>query len=126
MLDDGQFQTLLALGFLFHRLGLDDKARRLYQTLLSLRPNDRSVLTPAAAAALGEGKASEALALLDRLDESQRADLGHPEDGDLSQKFEPVLWLMRAQALSALDRGEEASAAVRKYLQGLNDKDAVR
>ncbi|MDR2441944.1 MAG: hypothetical protein LBE31_00295 [Deltaproteobacteria bacterium] len=107
MLDDDQFKTLLVLGFLFRKLGLDDKASRLYQTLLALRPDDPSLLAPAAAAALAEGRGEDSLDLLERLEASG------------SQNFQPVHWLIRAKAYAALERPEEAHKAALKYIEGL-------
>jgi tetratricopeptide (TPR) repeat protein len=106
MLDRDQVATLTVLGFLFRRLGRPDKAGRLYGALLAFNPKDRDVLAPAAAAALDDGRPEEALALLDQLDVADEA-------------LKPILSLLRAQALSRLDRPEEASAAALAYLDGL-------
>ena len=102
MISDDQFRTLMVLGFLFRRLGLDDKAWRLYEALSALRPDDPSLLAPAAAAALGTERPREALERLDRLAGSQAPEAAH--------------WLMRAQALSALGREGEAREAAKRCL----------
>ncbi|MDR2302066.1 MAG: hypothetical protein LBF38_08520 [Deltaproteobacteria bacterium] len=114
MLDDEQFQTLLVLGFLFRRLGLVDKACRLYRVLIAIRPDDRSVLTPAAAAALEEGRPEDALEFLDRFDD------GWPGEAAA------VNYLIRAKALAALDKNLEASAAVKEYLKRIEPLDGDR
>ncbi|MDR2366682.1 MAG: hypothetical protein LBF58_01010 [Deltaproteobacteria bacterium] len=114
MLDEDQFQTLLVLGFLFRRLGLVEKAGRLYQVLIAIRPDDRSVLTPAAAAALDEGRAEEALEFLDRFDD------GWPGEATA------VNYLIRAKALSALHRDLEASRAIGEYLKRIDSADGDR
>jgi tetratricopeptide (TPR) repeat protein len=116
-LDDDQFQALKVLGFLFRRLGLHDKARRLYLALLALRPDDPDLLAPAAAAALGGGRADEALGLLDRLEAA-----GGSPDPDLALAAD----LLRARAMAALDRPDEARAAAGRYLGRLAAKDGAR
>ncbi|MDR2387528.1 MAG: hypothetical protein LBE80_08105 [Deltaproteobacteria bacterium] len=107
MLDEEQFQTLLVLGFLFRRLGLYEKAARLYRVLIAMRPDDGSVLSPAAASALDEGRPEEALEFLDRFDDGWPGQAG------------PVNYLIRAKALAALGKNLEASAAISEYLKGL-------
>jgi tetratricopeptide (TPR) repeat protein len=116
-LDEDQFRALLVLGFLFRRLGLNDKARRLYRALLALRPDHPDLLAPAAAAALGDGRGDEALSLLDRLEAA---------GGSVDLERRLASNLLRAQALAALDRPEEARVAAHRYLEGLAAKDGAR
>jgi hypothetical protein len=105
MLDEDKFQTMMVLGFLFRRLGMSGKAAELYRALLADRPDDPAPLAPLAAADLAEGRAGEALGLLDRLE------AGGP--GNLPAAH----WLMRAKALAALGRDGESSAMVKRFIE---------
>jgi tetratricopeptide (TPR) repeat protein len=129
MLDDDQFQTLSVLGFLFRRLGLYDKAGRLYRALLALRPDDPAVLAAAAAAAVAAGEAAAALGFLDRLAHlSPTESRAWPSlfDADRTGAGSPILWLLKAKALAALGRSDEAQAAVQNYLSDLADEAKAR
>ncbi|MDR2786894.1 MAG: hypothetical protein LBD06_00790 [Candidatus Accumulibacter sp.] len=105
-LEPEQVTSLKVLGFLYLRLGFFARAARLFQALLALLPEDAGVAKSLAAALLEDGKAGEALALLD----------APPLRADPSMPADPVFLLLKARSLWRLQRGEEAFAAMEAYL----------
>ena len=65
-LEPDQFETMKVLGFLYLRLGLAERAARLFQALAALAPEDPEAALSLAAATLEAGRPEEALALFHR------------------------------------------------------------
>ena len=113
-LTEDEKKTLSVLGFLFFRLGMEDRARRFYETIAELSapgtPDFRFAKAGLAAAALEAGDAETALK------EMRDALAGGP----LSTRDATLHWL-RSRALWALGRKEEARAARETFLSMRGD-----
>ena len=97
-------QSLLALlGYVYLQNALPDKAAVVLAALDKLAPGQRKTLCALALAQVRSGKAQRALDSLDRLAMAGGADA--------------AFHLLRAQALHALERNEEAALAMKNYLQ---------
>lgn len=112
MLTQDQRTSLAVLGYLQYRMGRFDAARRIYGALLAVHPDDagpdrlfRQAHTALAAIALEEGKAEGALRHLNMI----------PDD-DVPSTRDAASLLLRARALWALGREDEARNAVQKYM----------
>ena len=95
-------EAMAVLGYFFLQNNRPAKAAALFAALNVLYPDDPRTVTSLALAQVREGRAERALQTLERL-----ALLGFADD---------VFHLLRAQALTALERREEASAAMQAYL----------
>lgn len=108
-LTEDEKKTLSVLAFLFFRMGMEDRARRFYETIAELStpgtPDFRFAKAGLAAAALEAGDAETALR------EVREALAGGP----LSTRDATLHWL-RSRALWALGRKEEARAARETFL----------
>lgn len=123
-LTEDEKKTLSVLAFLFFRMGMEDRARRFYETIAELStpgtPDFRFAKVGLAAAALEAGDAETALR------EVREALAGGP----LSTRDATLHWL-RSRALWALGRKEEARAARETFLSmrgapaRAEDEDAV-
>ena len=113
-LTEDEKKTLSVLAFLFFRLGMEDRARRFYETIAELSapgtPDFRFAKACLAAAALEAGDAETALR------EVREALAGGP----LSSRDATLHWL-RSRALWALGREEEARAARETFLSMRGD-----
>lgn len=94
---------LALLGYVYMQNDRPDKAAVLFAALDRLAPGQGQVLRALALAQIRSGKAQRALDALDRLAMAGQADA--------------AFHLLRAQALGALNRQDEAAAAMRAYLQ---------
>ena len=114
ILTEDEKKTLSVLAFLFFRLGMEDRARRFYETIAELSapgtPDFRFAKAGLAAAALEAGDAETALR------EVREALAGGP----LSTRDATLHWL-RSRALWALGRKEEARAARETFLSMRGD-----
>ena len=114
ILTEDEKKTLSVLAFLFFRLGMEDRARRFYETIAELSapgtPDFRVAKAGLAAAALEAGDAETALR------EVREALAGGP----LSTRDATLHWL-RSRALWALGRKEEARAARETFLSMRGD-----
>ena len=113
-LTEDEKKTLSVLAFLFSRMGMEDRARRFYETIAELStpgtPDFRFAKAGLAAAALEAGDAETALR------EVREALAGGP----LSTRDATLHWL-RSRALWALGRKEEARAARETFLSMRGD-----
>lgn len=113
-LTEDEKKTLSVLAFLFFRMGMEDRARRFYETIAELStpgtPDFRFAKAGLAAAALEAGDAETALR------EVREALAGGP----LSTRDAMLHWL-RSRALWALGRKEEARAARETFLSMRGD-----
>ncbi len=113
-LTEDEKKTLSVLAFLFFRLGMENRARRFYETIAELSapgtPDFRFAKAGLAAAALEAGDAETALR------EVREALAGGP----LSTRDATLHWL-RSRALWALGRKEEARAARETFLSMRGD-----
>lgn len=113
-LTEDEKKTLSVLAFLFFRMGMEDRARRFYETIAELStqgtPDFRFAKAGLAAAALEAGDAETALR------EVREALAGGP----LSTRDATLHWL-RSRALWALGRKEEARAARETFLSMRGD-----
>lgn len=113
-LTEDEKKTLSVLAFLFFRMGMEDRARRFYETIAELStpgtPDFRFAKAGLAAAALEAGDAETALR------EVREALAGGP----LSTRDATLHWL-RSRALWALGRKEEAGAARETFLSMRGD-----
>ena len=113
-LTEDEKKTLSVLAFLFFRMGMEDRARRFYETIAELStpgtPDFRFAKAGLAAAALEAGDAETALR------EVREALAGGP----LSTRDATLHWL-RSRALWALGRKEEALAARETFLSMRGD-----
>lgn len=113
-LTEDEKKTLSVLAFLFFRMGMEDRARRFYETIAELStpgtPDFRFAKAGLAAAALEAGDAETALR------EVREALAGGP----LSTRDATLHWL-RSRALWALGRKEEARAARETFLSMCGD-----
>lgn len=113
-LTEDEKKTLSVLAFLFFRMGMEDRARRFYETIAELStpgtPDFRFAKAGLAAAALEVGDAETALR------EVREALAGGP----LSTRDATLHWL-RSRALWALGRKEEARAARETFLSMRGD-----
>lgn len=113
-LTEDEKKTLLVLAFLFFRMGMEDRARRFYETIAELStpgtPDFRFAKAGLAAAALEAGDAETALR------EVREALAGGP----LLTRDATLHWL-RSRALWALGRKEEARAARETFLSMRGD-----
>ena len=113
-LTEDEKKTLSVLAFLFFRMGMEDRARRFYETIAELStpgtPDFRFAKAGLAAAALEAGDAETALR------EVREALAGGP----LSTRDSTLHWL-RSRALWALGRKEEARAARETFLSMRGD-----
>lgn len=113
-LTEDEKKTLSVLAFLFFRMGMEDRARRFYETIAELStpgtPDFRFAKAGLAAAALEAGDAETALC------EVREALAGGP----LSTRDATLHWL-RSRALWALGRKEEARAARETFLSMRGD-----
>ena len=113
-LTEDEKKTLSVLAFLFFRMGMEDRARRFYETIAELStpgtPDVRFAKAGLAAAALEAGDAETALR------EVREALAGGP----LSPRDATLHWL-RSRALWALGRKEEARAARETFLSMRGD-----
>ena len=94
---------LFLLGFVYLQNARPDKAAVLYAALDRLAPNQPKVLCALALAQVRSGKGQRALDSLDRL--------------AMAGGIDAAFHLLRAQALSLLERNEESQVAMRTYLQ---------
>ena len=99
--EDTSFLSLL--GYVYMENDRPDKAAVLYSALDRLSPGDVKTLRALALAQVRSSKAQRALDSLDRL--------------AMAGGVDAMFHLVRAQALSALERSDEAAAAMRAYLQ---------
>ncbi len=97
-------QLLELLGFLFLENNRPDKAAILFEALNALGQAEPRHLASLALALLRTGDSSAALRHLDRI--ARRGPM------------DPAFHIIRAQALLALNREEEAAAAMRAYIAG--------
>lgn len=103
-----QEQTLLnLLGYVFLQSARPDKAAVVLAALDALAPGQPAVLRALVLAQLRSGKASRALALLDQL--------------AMAGGVDAAFHLLRAQALAALERPEEAAVAMQNYVHMRKD-----
>lgn len=113
-LTEDEKKTLSVLAFLFFRMGMEDRARRFYETIAELStpgtPDFRFAKAGLAAAALEAGDAETALR------EVREALAGGP----LSTRDATLHWL-RSRALWALGRKEEARSARETFLSMRGD-----
>lgn len=113
-LTEDEKKTLSVLAFLFFRMGMEDRARRFYETIAELStpgtPDFRFAKAGLAAAALEAGDAETALR------EVREALAGGP----LSTRDATLHWL-RSRALWALGRKEEARDARETFLSMRGD-----
>lgn len=113
-LTEDEKKTLSVLAFLFFRLGMEERARRFYETIAELSapgtPDFRFAKAGLAAAAIEAGDAETALR------EVREALAGGP----LSTRDATLHWL-RSRALWALGRKEEARAARETFLSMRGD-----
>lgn len=113
-LTEDEKKTLSVLAFLLFRMGMEDRARRFYETIAELStpgtPDFRFAKAGLAAAALEAGDAETALR------EVREALAGGP----LSTRDATLHWL-RSRALWALGRKEEARAARETFLSMRGD-----
>lgn len=113
-LTEDEKKTLSVLAFLFFRMGMEDRARRFYETIAELStpgtPDFRFAKAGLAAAALEADDAETALR------EVREALAGGP----LSTRDATLHWL-RSRALWALGRKEEARAARETFLSMRGD-----
>lgn len=113
-LTEDEKKTLSVLAFLFFRMGMEDRARRFYETIAELStpgtPDFRFAKAGLAAAALEAGDAETAL-------REVREALA---SGPLSTRDATLHWL-RSRALWALGRKEEARAARETFLSMRGD-----
>lgn len=126
-LTEDEKKTLSVLAFLFFRMGMEDRARRFYETIAELStpgtPDFRFAKAGLAAAALEVGDAETALR------EVREALAGGPLS-TRSTRDATLHWL-RSRALWALGRKEEARAARETFLSmrgdafSTEDEDAV-
>ena len=102
-------RALSVLAFLLFRMGLEERAKRVYEAIAELsKPGDadhRLALTGLAAVAIEAGDGAAALAALRDVMKGR----------SLSTR-DAALWLMKAQALWMQGRREEAAAARDEYL----------
>lgn len=94
---------MILLAYVFLQNARPDRAAVLLAALDCLVPGQSRVLRALALAQVRSGKAQRALDTLDRL--------------ALAGGVDAAFHLLRAQALSALDRREEAVAAMRAHVQ---------
>ena len=104
VLDREGLEALEILGHVYFLQGRRKEARIVFSGLLALDEGNQCALGHLAALGLEEGEGEEALARLEDLDFS-------------AEKADPRLWLMRAQALSLLGRGEEAAENLAEYVR---------
>jgi len=95
-------EALAVLGYFYLRNGRAGQAVTIFAALDALFPDDRRTVTSLALALVRAGKAERALHVIERL-----AVLGFVDS---------AFHLLRAQALSALNRSGESTAAMRAYL----------
>jgi predicted Zn-dependent protease len=105
VIDEEKIATLRILGYMYWRLGLTDKAERLFKALLALNPGNAVICGQLAAIALDQGRPETALEYVEQL---------LTEAGAAAGRF---LWLIKAQALGRLDRLAEARAALDEYMK---------
>ena len=114
-------RTLSVLAFLFFRMGLEDRAKRVYDAIAELsEPGSsdyRFAKAGLAAVAVESGQGAEALAALREA----------MQGGPLSSK-EATLYLLKAQALWQQGRKAEAEQARNDflYLTGRTGKDSTQ
>ncbi len=108
---DAQFEALAVLAYAYLQHDKPDKAASLLGGLDVLRPNEPQTLRALAAARLRLGRPAEALDVLDRL-----AMLG---------AVDAAFQLLRAQALAALERRAEATAAFAAFIDLKRDTEPV-
>lgn len=104
-LTGNQMRSLQAYGYLLLRMGLFERAQRLFRALGALDPDDRWVLRNLAYTSLLTGNPQAALDYL------RRAIGQAPLPSD-----DAVLHLLKAQALWRLERKDEAQNSVNTYL----------
>lgn len=97
-----QLEVMDLLGYIYLQHGLPDKAAVLLAARDVLAPDDARVLLTLALAQVRSGKAARALATLERL--------------ALAGGVDGPFHLVRAQALQAEGRAEEAAAAMRAFV----------
>lgn len=102
MSDEAQ-SFMILLAYVFLQNARPDRAAVLLAALDRLVPGQGKVLCGLALAQVRSGKAQRALDTLDRL--------------AMAGGVDSAFHLLRSQALSALDRREEAAAAMRAYVQ---------
>lgn len=105
MLTEDQRTCLRVLGYLFLRMGLYERAQRLFTAMIVLDPNDRWAHRNLAVTALALGDHKMAL-------EHIRLAIG---DGVLSTA-DSALYLLKAQALWRSGRQDEAKRAIDAYI----------
>lgn len=110
---DDERRTLHVLAWLYLRMGLADRAGRVYAVLAESIPTDRKACAGLAAVELAasDGDGRTALALLDRA-----------MAGMIPATRDAGLYLLRAQALWRAGRVDEARAAVRTYRHLAGDR----
>ena len=101
---DTEHEALWMLGCFYLRNRRPDRAQTLFAALARLLPDDPRLARALALAQIRAGKGEHALATLDGL-----AMAGH---------LDPAFHLLRAQALDALGRTQEARAAMRAFIDG--------
>jgi hypothetical protein len=105
-LDREHVVSLKVLGFLYLRLGIADRAARLFQALLALFPEDAEAALSLAAALLENGDAEAALDLLE-------TPLLAAEPASSAP---PAFLLLKARTLWRLQKKEEAFLVMDRYL----------
>ncbi|MDR3037794.1 MAG: hypothetical protein LBV21_00640 [Candidatus Adiutrix sp.] len=104
-LEQDHLESLKVLGYFYLRLGLAERAERLFAALTALIPGDAQAALSLAAARLEAGRPGEALALFDR------PPLSGPEAGGLTAE---AARLLKARSLWRLGRREETFALLER------------
>lgn len=102
-MNEDQSDFLRLMAYVFLRNGRPDKAAVLLAALDQLMPGRPAVLRALALAQVRSGKGQRALDTLDRL--------------AMAGGVDAAFHLLRAQALTGLERREEAALAMRAYVQ---------
>lgn len=100
-----QRKTLYILGYLFLRMGLFDRAKRVFSALAALDPKDRWTRRNLAAIEVQEGNGAAALRHL-------QASM----EGEALSSRDAALHLLRAKALWLEERKDEAHRAVDEFI----------
>lgn len=104
-------EALWMLGFFYLRHRRPDKALTLFATLQRLVPTNPRLARALALSQIRAGKPDKAIETLDEL--------------AMAGSIDPAFHLLRAQALDALGRAAEASAAMRAYIASRGEATAA-
>lgn len=102
MLPDAERDALMLLGHFFLRQQQSERALTVFAALEVLEPERVEHARCSAVAALSSGRAERALAALDRI--------------ALAGRIDPTFHLVRALALGALERSDDAQLAMRAWV----------